>query len=157
MPGVILTALREYWSLCGIFTRVLIATQVAVNVAQRVWFKNDVYEIAVAFGFTLFNLLYKQEYYRIVTSEFTHYGVFPLVINMSAALMWGITAERRYGTIFYAFVNIWLALISQFFSFCIKYALVFLVPEWLVKAELLLRISMGYSNVLFGILTLECL
>ena len=76
---------------------------------------------------------------------------------MFAALMWGITTERRYGTLFYAFVNIWLALIAQFFSFCINYTLVFLVPERLAYDELLIRIRMGYSNVLFGILTLECL
>ena len=157
MFGAILTTLREYWSLCGLFTRVLIATQVAVNIAQRVWCKNDNHEIAVNFGCSLYRLVNKHQYHRIVTSEFTHYGVFHLVINMFAALMWGITTERRYGTLFYAFVNVWLALIAQFFSFCINYTLVFLVPERLAYDELLIRIRMGYSNVLFGILTLECL
>ena len=74
-------------------------------------------------------------------------------------MIFGITMEKRFGTLFFAAINIWAILISNGLHLLYIWLRVYILPEEIGggSTEQLSVFGIGYSAVLFGILMLECL
>ena len=65
--------------------------------------------------------------------------------------------EPLYGTLFYAAVNAWLAVVSNCEALLFRHAMIYWMPRRLgAGAKYITTCSVGYSNVLFGLLTVGC-
>ena len=74
-------------------------------------------------------------------------------------MIFGITMEKRFGTLFFAVLNVWAILISNGLHLVYIWLRVYILPENLGggSIEQLSVFGIGYSAVLFGILMLECI
>ena len=73
--------------------------------------------------------------------------------------IFGYTIEKRFGTLFFTVINIWMMLISNGLHILYIYLRVYVLPLNLGGGaiEQLSTFGIGYSAILFGILMLECL
>ena len=73
--------------------------------------------------------------------------------------IFGYTIEKRFGTLFFAAINIWMMFISTAIHILYIYIRVYVLPTNLGGGaiELLSEFGIGYSAILFGILMLECI
>ena len=71
----------------------------------------------------------------------------------------GIELEKYYGTLMFAVLNFWLMIISQALDLSWSYLMVYAVPDIFGGSQItyLSSLSIGYSNILFGILMLFAL
>ena len=69
------------------------------------------------------------QFYRLVTSEFTHGNLGHIVMNMLCFLMFGRTMEKLYGTAYYACINIFLGLVSNLISLALNYFMAYSLPK----------------------------
>jgi len=101
-------------------------------------------------------VIFEYQFYRIVTSEFTHGNLSHIIFNSSTLIIFGVEVEKVYGTLFYATLHLWLMVLSQFFDIWFQFAMVYWVPDFAGGRDLayLSTCGVGYSNVLFGVLML---
>lgn len=52
-------------------------------------------------------VIYRGEYYRIVSSAFTHAGILHILFNMSSLLQLGFDLERQFGSIPFLVLTLW--------------------------------------------------
>lgn len=95
----------------------------------------------------------------MVTAEFTHGSTIHLLFNSAAILGLGHQLESLYGTYFYAALNAWLMILSQALSLLFRYIMLEWVPRAMGghKYDKMMVCSVGYSNILFGLLTIGAL
>ena len=74
-------------------------------------------------------------------------------------MIFGITMEKRFGTLFFAAINVWAILISNGLHLLYIWLRVYALPLKLGggSVDQLSVFGIGYSAVLFGILMLECI
>lgn len=101
-------------------------------------------------------MIFEYQFYRIVTSEFTHGNLSHIIFNASTLIIFGVEVEKVYGTFFYATLHFWLMVLSQFFDIWFQFAMVYWVPDFAGGRNLayLSTCNVGYSNILFGVLML---
>ena len=101
-------------------------------------------------------MIFEYQFYRIVTSEFTHGNLSHIIFNASTLIIFGVEVEKVYGTFFYATLHFWLMVLSQFFDIWFQFAMVYWVPDFAGGRNLayLSTCGVGYSNILFGVLML---
>ena len=76
------------------------------------------------------NVIGKNQWYRLVTSEITHGGFTHIASNMIIFLVWGPVLERHFGTILYAILNVFIGFISNLMTLGIQYGLSDYAPEF---------------------------
>ena len=86
--------------------------------------KRDLGQYAICLG----PVFEAKQFYRILTSEFTHGNPAHIIFNMSGLLIFGIDVEKTYGTAFYLLIHIMLMVISVLISMAFYVFMVFLVP-----------------------------
>lgn len=92
-----------------------------------------------------------------MTAEFTHGNAAHILFNSCAILIFGQQLEPLYGTLFYSALNAWLALASNGLALLFRHAMIYWVPKQLGgDIKYMMTCSVGYSNVLFGLLTIGC-
>lgn len=93
-----------------------------------------------------------QQFYRIVTSEFSHGNPAHIIFNMSALLVFGVDVEKTYGTLFYAMINFWLMIISNALNLLFLATMAYIIPDdYRGGASNFFYCGVGYSNILFGL------
>lgn len=102
--------------------------------------------------FTLnpYNVCYKGEWYRVITSSFMHGNLMHILMNMISYLTLGSTLERKVGSLFMFFTTLWSILISSIIHIAIASTLLL----W-TKGPFHDN-SLGFSGTLFHLLVLEC-
>ncbi len=117
--------------------------------------------IHIAIFLTTFNIgnvsisgqqvLLQGEYYRIVTSAFTHVSVLHIAMNMSSMLQLGSSLEMQFGSIPFLFLTMWAVLIIGLFYVGISFLL------WKITNHFsfMQTSGVGYSGVLFMYAILE--
>lgn len=140
------------------FSRVVLIVCFSVLIAQYAYFR-DFNGGAGNFGICYSPVVSSGQIYRIVTSEFTHGSIMHILFNSSAIIGFGQQLESIYGTLFFAILNIWLMLISNSLSLLYHHAMIFWMPVSMGGRDLrwMVNCSVGYSNILFGVLMLGCL
>lgn len=117
--------------------------------------------IHIAFFLTSFNIghvsisgqqvLMQGEYYRIVTSAFTHVGLLHIAMNMSSMLQLGTSLEMQFGSIPFMFLTIWAVLIIG----CVYVGISYLLWKITGHFDHMKTSGVGYSGVLFMYAILE--
>jgi rhomboid domain-containing protein 1 len=123
----------------------------AVFAGQQAWYREDLTQ----FGQCMTAVVEGGQLYRVATSEFTHGGVGHILFNASAMLVFGMTVEKHYGSFLFLFLNLWLGLLSSGLQLGFEYAMVYAVPSKFVDLHYLRTCSIGYSNILFGVLMVD--
>ncbi|KAJ8602485.1 hypothetical protein CTAYLR_001219 [Chrysophaeum taylorii] len=90
-------------------------------------------------------VIYRGEYYRIVTSAFLHSGALHLGVNMASMATIGQSLEERFGT---ARLAAWLV-VATFLSGTVHCAIALLDRRYMVQH------SLGFSGVLFALIVGE--
>ena len=140
------------------FSRMVLIVCFTSMIAQYAFFR-DFNGGAGNFGICYSPVVDSGQIYRVVTSEFTHGSIMHILFNSSAIVAFGQQIESIYGTLFFAILNIWLMLISQALSLLSHHAMIFWMPvsvgghdqKWMISC------SVGYSNILFGVLMIGSL
>ena len=139
--------LQDYWDKVGLFSRVCFLINVLAYLYQ-ISVTKDLVQYAICLG----PIVDASQFYRIITSEFTHANPAHIVFNMAGLLAFGVEVEKTYGTAFYFVINIMLIIVSVILSMTFYVTMVFLVPpQYRGGPENLFQCGVGYSNVLFGI------
>jgi membrane associated rhomboid family serine protease len=68
------------------------------------------------------------QFYRYVTSEFSHGSLTHIISNMLILLVYGWEIESTYGTLFYAALHFMLMVLSNTLNLVIVWFLVFVWP-----------------------------
>merc|ERR1719329_306249 len=92
----------EFFSSVPIFSRIIIVINVAVFIFQWVmsYSLND-------FAISPHMVIDNQEYYRIISSAFTHNGIFHIGMNMMAMFQMGPAVENHFGSTMFLFITTW--------------------------------------------------
>ena len=111
------------------------------------------------FGFNYGAIVESHQYYRILSSTLSHQGVAHILFNMCWMAIFGYTIEKRFGTLFFAVINIWIMFLSTAMHLVYFHLRVYVLPVELGGGaiDLLWQFAIGYSAILFGILMLECI
>jgi membrane associated rhomboid family serine protease len=59
-----------------------------------------------------FFIIYKYEYFRIITNVFVHGGIMHIVMNMMSLVQLGTLIEKDFGSIKFLFLTIWTILLA---------------------------------------------
>ena len=150
--------IKKFWQDIGIFTKVIFIVNLASftvqNAVDRLYYKRDPFFEKIALCPT--GVLDENQWYRFLTSEITHGSVGHILTNMCMFLVWGTNLEKHYGTIFYAFLNVWISILSNLMSLGVILIQTYWVPSVLHGGyKNLQTCAVGYSNILFGIMMLE--
>lgn len=85
-----------------IFTKILLGFNIAVEIIIFL-FSIDI----GVFAISSYQVLYKYEFYRIVSAAFVHVGLLHIAMNMSSLFQIGPYLEQQFGTIQFFFLTIW--------------------------------------------------
>ncbi|KAM7458473.1 hypothetical protein BLSTO_00770 [Blastocystis sp. subtype 1] len=114
-----------------------------------------VYVVQLLFGgvgacaISAYAVIQQYEFYRIVTSAFTHLGLMHIVFNLMSFNSINRTLERKYGSVFMLYLILLFTVINGILYVLIFYLLSFLYyPLIAVSAA-------GFSGVIFSLLTVE--
>ena len=80
------------------------------------------------FGFNYGAIVDSHQYYRILSSVLSHQGLAHILFNMCWMAIFGYTIEKRFGTLFFAVINIWMMLISNGLHILYIYLRVYVLP-----------------------------
>ena len=97
------------------------------------------------------NILYLQEWYRILTSSFFHGGLMHIAMNLMATVSLGSLLERRFGTFRFVFTILWSVLLT---------GIIYIGVAWIVSTlfhndQLMYQNSVGFSGIVFHLVVLE--
>jgi membrane associated rhomboid family serine protease len=87
----------------------------------------------------------RQEYYRIISSAFTHSGIFHIGMNMMAMMQLGPAVEKTFGSLVFLLITAWAIVLAGGLYVTSLWAMsdMFDEPSWMnVNA-------VGYSGILF--------
>lgn len=76
------------------------------------------------------NVIGKNEWYRLFTSEITHGSLQHILSNMVVFILWGTGLEQHFGTILYAVLNLVIGIISNLISLGLQYGLADYMPDY---------------------------
>ena len=93
----------------------------------------------------------KGEYYRIVTSAFTHSGILHIAMNMSSLYQLGSSLEVQFGSLPFLLLSLWSVFLIGFLYVAISFLLYFFTDDF----SYLISSGVGYSGVLFCYAILE--
>jgi len=93
----------------------------------------------------------KSEYYRIVTSAFTHVGLLHIAMNMSSLLQVGASLEVQFGSLRFLFMTIWAVFLVGGTYILISLSLWYATGEF----SFMQMSGVGFSGVLFMYAVLE--
>ncbi|KAJ1432059.1 hypothetical protein B484DRAFT_395140 [Ochromonadaceae sp. CCMP2298] len=96
-------------------------------------------------------IIYRGEYYRLVSSAFVHGGVLHILMNMSSLVALGTMLENSYGSMRMLFLTLW----SLVLCGCTFVALVWLYAMASQQPGELNTSAVGYSGVLFTYALIE--
>jgi membrane associated rhomboid family serine protease len=91
----------------------------------------------------------KGEYYRIVTSAFTHSGIMHILMNMSSLMQLGASLEVQFGSLPFLFLTIWAVFLVGGMYVFIAFALTSIASDSLSSAGSMQTSSVGFSGILF--------
>jgi membrane associated rhomboid family serine protease len=97
-------------------------------------------------------VIYKFQWYRLMTGPLFHFGLFHLVTNMLSAISIGTMVEGRYGTIRQGMNT----LLAIFYTSIMFLLLAVLFSSTGFIKNMMHREAVGYSSVLFHFLVMEC-
>ena len=142
----------------GIYTRFAITLNILVFIAQKSFLK-DITTKALIFGYNYQSIVGAHQYYRILTSAFSHEAIAHILFNMCALAVSSVQLEKAYGSFFFAIVNMFLLVISAAIYLLYDHARIFWLPPSIGggSLETLLTYGIGYSGILFGLIMLFCL
>ena len=139
--------LKEFWKKVGLFTRICFIINVSVYFYQLLT-KSDLKQSAICLG----PIYDSFQFYRIISSEFTHANPAHIVFNMSGLLLFGVNVENTYGSAFYFAINVALIVISTLISLTFYLVLSLFVPQiYRGGPQNFYNCGVGYSNVMFGL------
>jgi len=99
-------------------------------------------------AFSYERVIIHKEYWRVITSSFAHSGPLHLIFNLSA--LWSVkNLELLYGSVVYLKISFLLMIFSLVGVAAVYHIFIY----YLKKEEYLARLSVGYSCVLFGLMT----
>jgi membrane associated rhomboid family serine protease len=93
----------------------------------------------------------KGEYYRIITSAFTHAGILHIAMNMSSLVQLGSSLERQFGSLPFLFLTIWSLFLVGGLYVTIACTLTYITAN----NSYIMTPSVGYSGILFLYAILE--
>jgi len=93
----------------------------------------------------------RSEYYRIVTSAFTHSGLLHIAMNMSSLLQLGSSLEVQFGSIRFLFMSVWAVFLVGGTYVLLAIALWYATGEF----SFMQMSGVGFSGVLFMYAILE--
>lgn len=94
-----------------------------------------------------YGVIFRGEYYRIVTSAFLHGGALHLGVNMLSTVTISSSLERRFGTVRMGALLLWVTLLSGSVHCAVAMAL----PD----QTYMYQHSLGFSGVLFALIVSE--
>lgn len=96
-------------------------------------------------------VLYQGQWYRLLSSSFTHGGIFHIGMNMMSLMQLGPSLEFKFGTLPYLFMTLWTIVTNGVLYVSISWLAGALSGDesWLVHS------GVGYSGVLFTLAMLE--
>lgn len=139
-PGTTSQSMSYGFGRIGLFSIILIAINAAVFVLQ--WVMS--YGLGV-FAISPKTVIDDQEYYRIVSSAFTHSGIFHIGMNMMAFFQLGVGVENTFGSVQFLLITTWAILLSGILYVSSLWCLsvMFNEPSWMQTS------AVGYSGILF--------
>ena len=80
-----------------------------------------------SFSINIFSIFYKQQFYRIITHHFTHYGFGHILINFIAFSFSGIMIEEMIGTFYSFYIIFYVIILSSiiYLFFCVSLKFIF--------------------------------
>jgi membrane associated rhomboid family serine protease len=94
-----------------------------------------------------FAIVYREEWYRIISSALVHSGIFHIGMNMLSLLQLGVDLEESFGSLALLFISAWAILLEGFIyvGTCVLLASGYMTgnQSWLQYS------GVGYSGVLF--------
>ena len=122
-------------------TRILLFINITVHI------------IIFLFSFSLDNfyiaanpVIFKYEYYRIVSAAFVHVGLLHIIMNMSTLVQLGPDLEKMFGTLQFLFFTIW----AVFLTGIVYVFLCWCLYEILQDTSQLMISGVGFSGILFA-------
>ena len=97
-------------SLTGLYTRFLLLLIGIIYIGQHC-LEPDSY--VAKYALILAPIQKDKQYYRLLSSELTHGNFAHLLFNSTTLWLVGIDLERRYGTAFFAALNVMIGLLSD--------------------------------------------
>ena len=76
-----------------------------------------------------FEVVEMKQYYRVVTSALSHAENLHIFMNMLTFAYFGEQCEKIYGTVFFAFLNLWCLIIGVTFTLGYKYVMINVVYQ----------------------------
>jgi membrane associated rhomboid family serine protease len=115
--------LKDFWAKVGLFSRLCFVINVAVYLYQLTT-RADLKDSAICFG----PIYDARQFYRLLSSEFTHANPAHIMFNMSGLLVFGVDVENMYGTAYYMAINFALIVVSSILSLGFYALMAFCVP-----------------------------
>lgn len=143
----------------GVYGRFAILLNTLIFIYQQAFMGGNQIRIALAFGFNYEAIIGAHQYYRILTAAFSHEGFGHIFFNMCALVMFSISQEKPYGSLFFALLNMVILLMCSSIKLMYDHIRIFWLPLGYGGGsfEDLNTYGYGYSGILFGLLTLWCL
>mmetsp|Transcript_982 Transcript_982/g.1763 ORF Transcript_982/g.1763 Transcript_982/m.1763 type:complete len:306 (+) Transcript_982:2-919(+) len=158
--------LGNFWRSIGIFTKVtslVCIVSFGVQNALMPWVRGkdepDFEKVALCPA----AVIDEYQWFRLVTSEVTHGSLAHILCNMVMFLLWGVDLEKYFGTLFYMCLNLAIGLLSNLINCYVAVFQAYYVPRTVFGSDaiisgghhVLAKCSVGYSNILFGLMVLE--
>lgn len=89
----------------------------------------------------------EDQYYRIVSSAFTHNGAMHILMNMMSLLQLGAGLEQNFGTVQFFLCSMWAIVLDGFLYCVINWFISVAIPGY---QSYLYSSAVGYSGVLFS-------
>jgi membrane associated rhomboid family serine protease len=103
------------------------------------------------FAISANEVLYRQEYYRIITSAFVHSGIMHIFFNMSTLLQLGVDLELQFGSLSFLFLSLWSVLVIGWLYISLSWTLSYMTGDPSYRGTS----AVGYSGVLFTYAVIE--
>lgn len=123
-----------------IFTKVLIAVNVCIHLFNFI-FSIDLGIIAI----NGYSVVMEGEYYRLISSAFTHGGILHIFFNMSSLVQLGSDVEKQFGSAQFIILSLWSVLLTGILYVGISWSLTLITGN----LSFIYTSSVGYSGVLF--------
>lgn len=101
------TRAQEFFSTIPIVTKVLLAVNSLIHIA--IFFTSFPVNIV---SINPVMIIYRGEYYRLISSAFVHGGLLHIGMNMSTLLAIGGALENKYGSTKMLFLTLWALVLS---------------------------------------------
>lgn len=96
--------------------------------------------------------IFSGQFWRLFTPMFIHFTPFHLLMNMIWLFQLGRQIEHRYGTVFFAVLVLFIAMVSNFAQGAVPEGIGGSVPQIIDSRGLLMTMFGGMSGVVFGLL-----